>query len=205
MSHAFPMPTSSTLGPRSAATTSTFAAAGTTPTTATQAAPKPTAVKTGWHPPAGLYSFAKNLPEPPMPLSSDSARTALFKLITYNDWLYSYNPDPKLVDKIFFPYNKSLLDARHDVTWLHDTNRRMAYEASRYTIEKSETGPGGPQFIIRNSILHSRITNADGAVYELWTSPKGSYFTVLLAKANGQWQIGAILEPAGYPIIKTKP
>ncbi len=180
------------------ATTSTPVA----PTTTAQTPAKPIAAKAGWHPPAAPYSFADSLPEPPLPQPGDSPRAAFWKLQQYTDWLYAYNPDPSLVDKIAFPGTKTNIDTKSELRQLRDTKRRMFDVDPNYKISRIQIDERlGPIIWIRTTTLEARIVNENQTLSSIWRTPKGTQFNANLTKYNGYWQFADVHEWGFLPRI----
>jgi hypothetical protein len=151
------------------------------------------------------YSFDPEQIAPPLPLATENPKTALLKLTTYQDWLYSHNPDPELVNNLYVPNNPSWDDVRHDLKWLRDTKRRMFDVDGAYAIERNEPVGSSPRFFVKNPISEARIVNEDGTTYEVWRTPKGTYFAAFMAQQKGGWQLVDITSIGNRPLNKERP
>ena len=177
-----------------------------TPTIATPKAPnapQPTTADAAT--PDERYSFSPNQPAPPLPLATEDPKTALLKLMRYQDWLYSHNPDPELVNNLYVANNPSWDDVRRDLTWLRDNDRRRFDVDGAYVIEKNEPVGSAPRFFVKNSISEARIVNHNGTTFEIWRTPKGGYFAAFMAQQKRNWQLVDITSIGDHPLNKERP
>ncbi len=150
------------------------------------------------------YSFASDQVAPPLPLPTEAPDTAVFKLLSYHDWLYSHNPDVALMANAYIERSSYWEPVFNDLTSLAKNQRRLYDVGTVYRITKREIIARNHRLFIANPIIESRLVNRDGSSYEIWHKPEGSTFVATIVLYNGEWKIADLGPYGNRPVLKER-